>query len=69
MFQVQQKLGITVRHLREAKGWTQVELADKAQVSQGLVSQLEAGMKKNPGALHVLRLAKALGTTVEELLI
>jgi transcriptional regulator with XRE-family HTH domain len=53
---------------RRAKGWTQVELAKKARVTQALVSQLEAGKKNSPSVVPLLRIAKALGVTVEQLL-
>lgn len=56
-----------LRRLREAKGWTQVELAKKARVTQALISQLEAGKKASPSVVPLLRIAKALGVTVEEL--
>jgi len=56
-----------LRRLRAAKGWTQVELAKKARVTQALISQLEAGTKPTPSVVHILRIAKALGVTVEEL--
>jgi len=56
-----------LRQLREAKGWTQVDLAKKARVTQALISQLEAGKKASPSVVPLLRIAKALGATVEEL--
>lgn len=56
-----------LRRLRTAKGWTQVDLAKKARVTQALISQLEAGKKASPSVVHILRIAKALGVTVEEL--
>jgi transcriptional regulator with XRE-family HTH domain len=61
------KLKMRLRRLREAKGWTQVELAKKARVTQAFISQLEAGTKPTPSVVHILRIAKALGVTVEEL--
>jgi len=61
------RLKMRLRRLRAAKGWTQVELAKKARVTQALISQLEAGTKPTPSVVHILRIAKALGVTVEEL--
>lgn len=61
------KLKIRLRQLRETKGWTQAELARKSRVTQPLISQLEAGTKPTPSVVHILRIAKALGVTVEEL--
>lgn len=61
------KLKVRLRRLREAKGWTQVDLAKKARVTQALISQLEAGKKASPSVVPLLRIARALGVTVEEL--
>lgn len=61
------RLQLRLRRLRQAKGWTQVELAKKARVTQALISQLEAGEKATPSIVHILRIAKALGVTVEAL--
>jgi transcriptional regulator with XRE-family HTH domain len=61
------KLKMRLRRLRETNGWTQAELAKKARVTQALISQLEAGKKASPSVVPLLRIAKALGVTVEEL--
>lgn len=61
------RLKVKLQRLREAKGLTQMELAKKARVTQPLISQLEAGTKPTPSVVHILRIAKALGVTVEEL--
>ena len=45
----------------------QVDLAREAHVTQALISQLEAGKKGSPSLVLLLRIAKALGTTIEEL--
>jgi transcriptional regulator with XRE-family HTH domain len=47
---------------------TQAELAKKAKVTQGYISQLEAGTKTEIGAKVAVRLAAALGVPVTELL-
>lgn len=57
-----------LRRLRQAKGWRQVDLAKKARVTQALISQLEAGKKASPSVVPLLRIARALGVTLEELL-
>ncbi len=57
-----------MRRLRRAKGWTQMDLAKKSDLTQAFISQLEAGLQKNPGVASLLRIAKALGVTLEELL-
>jgi transcriptional regulator with XRE-family HTH domain len=61
------RLQVRLRRLRDTKGWTQVDLAKKARVTQALISQLEAGKKASPSVVPLLRIAKALGVTVEEL--
>jgi transcriptional regulator with XRE-family HTH domain len=56
-----------IRKLREARGLTQVELAEKAGITQAYLSALENGTRTNP-KLDLLRdLAKALKTDVAEL--
>ena len=57
-----------IRRLREQQNMTQAELAKKAKVTQGYISQLEAGTKKDIGAKIAMRLADALGVPVTELL-
>jgi len=57
-----------LRVAREAKGWTQDELARKAKLTKPYISQLENGVRKNPSLPALQRLAKALGVPVTELL-
>ena len=56
-----------LRRLRKAKGWRQTDLAQKARVTQALISQLETGKKTRPSVIPLLRIANALGVSVEEL--
>jgi transcriptional regulator with XRE-family HTH domain len=62
------KMSITIRRLRGETGLTQAQLAKRAKVTQGYISQLEAGTKKEISARVAVRLAKALGVPVTELL-
>ena len=62
------KMSATIRKLRERHNMTQAELAKRVKVTQGYISQLEAGTKKELGAKVALRLADALGVPVTELL-
>ena len=57
-----------VKRLREAKGWTQADLATKANVSRPYITMLEGGKQKTPSLAALQRLAKALGVPVTELL-
>ncbi len=61
-------MSATIRKLRERQNMTQAELAEKVRVTQGYISQLEAGTKKELGAKIAMRLADALGVPVTELL-
>jgi transcriptional regulator with XRE-family HTH domain len=56
-----------LRELRTAHGMTQADLARKAVVTESYVSRLESGAAA-PGIDLVERLARALGTTVADLL-
>jgi len=62
------RLSTVLRELRESKSLSQLELATKADVTQGYISDLEAGTKKNPSITILKRLARALGVPVKELL-
>lgn len=55
-----------IRVLRQFRGWTQAELAsaEGVQISQNYLSDLEAGKRKGPLALH-RKFAHALGVPLE----
>jgi transcriptional regulator with XRE-family HTH domain len=55
-----------IRELREAAGWSQADLAERAGVSRQLVGAVEAG-RHTPNVAAALALAHALGRSVEEL--
>jgi transcriptional regulator with XRE-family HTH domain len=62
------KLGEVVQQLREARGLSQAQLAERAQVSVSFVSILEGGQAgHNPPPAIVQRLARALGVTPSKL--
>jgi transcriptional regulator with XRE-family HTH domain len=56
----------TVRSLRLSRGYTQDELAERAQLSVRTISDLERGIKMAPRLSTVLLLAQALGANAEE---
>jgi transcriptional regulator with XRE-family HTH domain len=56
-----------VRSLRQARGWTQEALAEKASVHENYVSRLETG-RQEPGLLVILKLAAAFTIKPSELL-
>jgi DNA-binding XRE family transcriptional regulator len=56
-----------IRVLREWRDMTQAELAVSIGITQGYLSELEAGKRKGPVALHQ-KIARALGVPIELLL-
>lgn len=56
---IQARLGQNVRRLREAKGWSQEDYADRAGIHRTYVSDIERG-KRNPTVTVVEKLAKPL---------
>src|SRR5438094_672225 len=60
-------LGEKLKALREARGWSQHELAQRAHVRQALVSELESGKKEDTTGSVFRRLARALHVSVDYL--
>jgi transcriptional regulator with XRE-family HTH domain len=60
-------LGERLARIRKERGFTQVELAQKAGTIQAVISDYERG-RVRPHATMVGRLAQALGVTADELL-
>ncbi len=61
------KLGMTLKRLRQQRGWTQEELARKVGVHRVYVAQMEAATK-SPSLRTLEKLAKALRVKVSTLL-
>ena len=61
-------IGERVRQRRDEMNITATELAKRAEVTKGYVSQIENGLVPRPSADVLYRLASALGTTVADLL-
>ena len=59
--------GQSVRKFRDAKGFSQEALAEKADLDRTYISDIERGTR-NPGIKNVARLAKALGVATAELM-
>jgi putative transcriptional regulator len=59
-------LGNKLREARDAKGWTQAELAAAIGVSRKTINTVENGVVI-PSTLVALKLADALGVRVEDL--
>jgi len=62
------RLKTVLRLLRDEKGWSQAELAKRADVTDAYIAQLETGARENPSLEVLKRLARALGVPVTELL-
>ena len=56
----------TIRELREARGWTQLELAYKLGVTPATVSNWERGVFE-PKAGQLRALARAFGVSMDEI--
>jgi transcriptional regulator with XRE-family HTH domain len=61
-------LGERVRELRERARLTQDELAARAKLSKGFLSDIENNKRTKVGSDFLLRIATTLGTTVEFLM-
>lgn len=55
-----------LREAREAKGWTQADVAARIGVSRKTINTIENGVFV-PSTIIALRLARAFGQTVEQL--
>lgn len=64
---IRARLGRNVRKLREAKGWSQEDYADRAGIHRTYVSDIERG-RRNPTINVVERLAEPLGVSAGDLL-
>ena len=62
------KLGEIVRELREARGLSQAQLAEKAQIAVSYVIVIESQQPGNPSRQILHRLARALDVPAKKLL-
>jgi transcriptional regulator with XRE-family HTH domain len=53
--------------LRERRGWSMGQLADRSGVSRAAISRIESGGTPSPGAATLVRLAGALGVDLADL--
>ncbi len=58
---------VKVRAMRQLKGWSQEELAERASVHRTFIGQVERG-EVNLSVDNMEKIAKALESTVKELL-
>lgn len=66
MTDIRIQFGKHLRKLREEKGWTQEELADKAGMHFTYIGQIERGIR-NPSLVNLEKLAKAFKISSKEL--
>jgi transcriptional regulator with XRE-family HTH domain len=62
------ELAERVRTLRESKGLSAIQLADRAQIAHSYIALIEAGQQRLPPRAIMARLAKALGVSEKRLL-
>lgn len=60
-------MGNKVKEYREKKNMTQLDLSQKSGVSRVTISQIESGIERNTSSRTLLKIAKALDTTVENI--
>ena len=60
-------MGINLKIFRIKKGLKQQELADRVGISRYYLANLETGKANNPSNDLMIKLSRALDTTVEEL--
>src|SRR5262249_22118470 len=62
------RLGTRLKSLRHARGLPLTDVADRAQISKGYLSQLESGTGANPTLDVLMRIAQALDVTIADLI-
>jgi transcriptional regulator with XRE-family HTH domain len=67
MVNVNKQLGSRIRDMRKESGFTQEELAHRAELDYSYINQIENG-KRNPSMDAINRIAKALGVKVRDLI-
>lgn len=65
---IRQQFGLRVRQIRHGKGWSQEELADRANLDRTYVGGVERG-ERNPGLVNIVRITTALGAPIGELFV
>ena len=58
-------MGYYIKVIRESLSMTQEELAAKSGVSRGTISALENGMERTTTTKTLLKIANALGVTID----
>jgi transcriptional regulator with XRE-family HTH domain len=64
---IRRQVGANVRRLREARGWSQEQLAFESSLHRTYISGVERGVR-NPTVVVLAEIAKALGVSPGQLL-
>jgi transcriptional regulator with XRE-family HTH domain len=56
-----------LKKLRKEKGWSQQKLTEKAGLSYAVVTKVEQGITTDPALSSLIKIADALGVTLDEL--
>jgi transcriptional regulator with XRE-family HTH domain len=62
------KLGAKIRFLRQGKGWSLADLAEKSGVPKAYISDLENGAAGRPNIQYAFNIAVALDVTLDDVL-
>lgn len=65
--QILRQLAERIKALREARGWTQEQFAERAAIQRSYLGDLELG-RRNPSVRMLVKVANAFGIAVAELL-
>ena len=60
-------MGYRIKEFRESLKMTQEELAEKSGVSRGTISAMESGVSKETTTKTLVKIARALGTSVDKI--
>lgn len=60
-------MGYKIKEFREARGMTQEQLSASSGVSRGTISALENGTTRTTTTKTLLQIARALGTTIDQI--
>lgn len=60
-------IGENLKSFRRKKGWSQQKLAEAAGLSYVTITKIEQGRAKKPTIQSMVKLADALGVTLDEL--
>ena len=63
---IQKIVGQRIREIRKEKGYSQEELASRADLDRTYMTSVECG-RRNISVVNLHKIAKALGVTLEEL--